>query len=102
LSEHPDPPSTAAKASSATDAKKRSFLGELRIDSSPQGARVFIDRTAAGVTPLIVLDLGVGSHAVRIEADGHMPWSSAVRVVADRQTRVHTTLAPVDSVLVRR
>jgi PEGA domain len=100
--EHPALPSTAAKASSATDAKKGSFLGELRIDSTPQGARVFIDRTAAGVTPLVVLDLGAGSHAVRVEADGHLPWSSSIRVITGRQTRVHTTLAPLDSASVRR
>ena len=99
-SEYSDPPS--AKASSATDANRVSFAGGLRIDSTPQGARVFIDRTVAGVTPLVVPDLGAGSFAVRVEADGYMPWSSAVRVTADRQTRVHTTLAPLDSAVARR
>ena len=94
--EHHDP------APSPPTAKKESFVGSLRIDSAPQGARVFIDRTAAGVTPLVARDLSAGSHAVRVEADGHLPWSSAIRVVADRQTRVHTTLAPLDSALVRR
>jgi len=88
--------------SAPTRAKKESFVGSLRIDSAPQGARVFIDRTTAGVTPLVARDLSVGSHAVRVEADGHVAWSSAIRVVADRQTRVHTTLAPLDSALARR
>jgi hypothetical protein len=63
---------------------------------------VFIDRKAAGVTPLVARDLSAGSHAVRVEADGHVPWSSAIRVAADRQTRVHTTLAPLDSPVARR
>ena len=97
VSEHHDP-----APSPPTDGKKETFVGSLRIDSAPQGARVFIDRTAAGVTPLVARDLSAGSHAVRVEADGHVPWSSAIRVVADRQTRVHTTLAPLDSALVRR
>jgi hypothetical protein len=88
--------------SAPTGAKKESFAGSLRIDSAPQGARVSIDRTAAGVTPLVARDLSAGSHVVRVEANGHVPWSSAIRVVADRQTRVHTTLAPLDSALVRR
>ena len=52
-------------------AKKESFVGSLRIDSAPQGARVFIDRTAAGVTPLVARDLSAGSHAIRVEADGY-------------------------------
>ena len=85
-----------AKTPAATSTQKESFVGSLRIDSMPQGARVFIDRQAAGVTPLAVRDLRAGSHVVRVEADGHIPWSSAIRVIADRQTRVHTTLAPLD------
>jgi PEGA domain-containing protein len=85
------------KTPAATNTKKESFVGSLRIDSTPQGARVFIDRQAAGVTPLAVRDLRAGSHVVRVDADGHLPWSSAIRVIADRQTRVHTTLVPVDT-----
>jgi hypothetical protein len=80
----------------ANPTKKESFIGSLRIDSTPQGARVFIDRQMVGVTPLVARDLSAGSHAVRVEAEGHAPWSSAIRVIADRQTRVHTTLAPLD------
>jgi hypothetical protein len=74
--------------------KKTVFVGALRIDSRPQGAQVFVDRKAVGVTPVVVTDLRAGSHVVRVEADGHTPWSSAVRVVADRQTDVNTLLSP--------
>jgi hypothetical protein len=84
------------KTRSTTDTK-RPFVGSLQIDSTPQGARVFIDRQEAGATPLVVSDLSAGSHAVRVEADDHLPWSSAIRVIADQRTRVHTTLAPIDS-----
>lgn len=70
------------------------FVGALQIDSTPRGARVFIDRQPVGVTPLVLSGLVVGSRVVRLEADGHAPWSSAIRVIADRQTNVRTTLAP--------
>ena len=70
------------------------FVGALQIDSTPRGARVFIDRQPVGVTPVVLTGLVVGSRVVRLEADGHAPWSSAVRVIADRQTDVRTTLAP--------
>lgn len=70
------------------------FVGSLQIDSTPQGARVFIDRRPVGVTPLVLTGLVVGSHAVRLEADGHTPWSSAIRVTANRKTNVITILAP--------
>jgi len=96
-----DPP-VVEKTRSTPDTKKGSFVGSLRIDSTPQGARVFIDRQAAGVTPLVVSDLVAGSHAIRIEADGYLPWTSAIRVIADRRTRVNTTLALLDSASVRR
>jgi hypothetical protein len=85
------------KTPAATATQKESFVGSLWIDSTPQGARVFIDRQPAGVTPLLVDDLRAGSHAVRVDADDHLSWSSAIRVIADRQTRVHTTLAPLDT-----
>jgi hypothetical protein len=94
----PSPPVPSPPAQT----KRTAFVGSLRIDSTPQGARVFIDRQPAGVTPLVVRDLGVGSHAVRVEADGHMSWSSAIRVISDRLTDVHTPLTPLDSVSVPR
>jgi hypothetical protein len=97
----PTVPPPVEKTPAARNTKKESFVGTLRIDSTPQGARVFIDRQAAGVTPLEVPDLRAGSHVVRVDADGHVPWSSAIRVIADRQTRVHTTLAPLDTAAVR-
>ena len=70
------------------------FVGSLQIDSTPRGARVFIDRQPVGATPLVLTDLVIGSHAIRIEADGHTPWSSAIRVIANRQTDVNTILSP--------
>ena len=70
------------------------FVGSLQIDSTPRGARVFLDRQPVGVTPLVLTDLVVGSHAVRLEANGHTPWSSSIRVIANRQIDVSTILAP--------
>ena len=72
------------------------FVGSLQIDSVPQGARVFIDRQEVGMTPLVMANLVAGSHAVRLEAEGHTPWSSAIRVIADRQTDVRTILTRAD------
>jgi len=77
-----------------TEGTSAAFVGSLQIDSTPPGARVFIDRQPVGVTPLVLTDLVIGSHAIRIEADGHTPWSSAIRVIANRQTDVNTILSP--------
>ena len=68
------------------------FQGALVIDSEPSGARVFVNGAPAGFTPLILKGVPVGSRVVRVEADAYAPWSSAVRVVANEQTRVLATL----------
>ena len=70
------------------------FYGSLAIESGPLGARVFINGEAAGVTPLVLTEVPVGSRAIRLEADDHNSWSSTVRVVAGQETRVSATLDP--------
>jgi len=85
----PARPATQPAASVATSGV---FLGSLAIASEPAGARVFVNGRAVGVTPIELSDLSAGSRVVRIEADGYQAWSSAVRVVADQQTRVSATL----------
>jgi hypothetical protein len=70
------------------------FIGGLEITSAPEGARVFVDGPLAGVTPLVIDSLRIGSHAVRVEAEDHILWSSSVRVVANERTRVRITLTP--------
>jgi hypothetical protein len=70
------------------------FVGTLQIDSTPQGAQVFIDRRPVGATPLRMTDVSAGSHVIRLEAERHVPWASAIRVVANQQTDIRTILAP--------
>jgi len=56
---------------------------------------VFVDRQRVGETPLELTQLRVGSHVVRIERDGYDPWTTAVLVAADKQTRVSARLQAV-------
>jgi hypothetical protein len=69
-----------------------SFHGSLAVHSEPAGARVFVNGTPAGLTPLVLEQVPVGSRVVRIEADGYEAWSSAVRVIADQQSKIEVTL----------
>jgi hypothetical protein len=70
------------------------FKGALAIEVSPEGARILVDGRPAGAAPLLLLDLLAGSRLVRIEAEGHEPWSGAIRVVADEQTSLSVRLPP--------
>lgn len=42
--------------------------GTLLVSAEPSGARVIVDGTVRGVTPLTIEDLTVGSHAVALES----------------------------------
>jgi hypothetical protein len=57
--------------------------GTLSIDSAPR-ARVFIDETPKGTTPLR-LDVPAGVHRVRFEADGGLAKTLEVNVVAGKE-----------------
>jgi hypothetical protein len=81
-------PTTAASAVGDEPLPVTVYRGSLLIESQPEGARVYIDKQLAGVTPLMVPDLVAGSHLIRLEADAHESWPGVVRVVADEHTRV--------------
>jgi PEGA domain-containing protein len=44
-------------------------LGELQVKTEPAGARVTVDGTARGVSPVLITDLVPGEHAVVVEND---------------------------------
>lgn len=68
------------------------FYGALLVVSEPSGARVFVNGRLVGSTPLDLHEVPVGSRVVRVEADGYEAWASAVRVVANQQTRIDAAL----------
>jgi hypothetical protein len=68
------------------------FEGPLAIVSRPAGARVFLDGHPVGTSPLAMSKVSAGSHVVRLERDGYLPWSSAIQVVAGEQNRVTASL----------
>ncbi len=57
--------------------------GTVSIDSTPR-ARVFIDESPRGTTPLR-LDLSTGVHRVRVEADGGLTKTFEVNVLAGKE-----------------
>jgi hypothetical protein len=64
----------------------------LQIDSRPAGAQVWVDGAPAGVTPLLLLKVSVGTHSVRIELPGFRPWTTSVSVATGERTRVAASL----------
>ena len=97
----PDPPRAreqrpprrpAAVAPTMTTIAAEPFRGSLVITSEPLGALVKVDGEVVGPTPVVLNDVRAGSRVVRIESSGYDTWSTAARVVANRETRVNATL----------
>jgi PEGA domain-containing protein len=86
----------ALKAASASErstaAGQPRFRGSLAIESDPPGAIVTVDGRVVGSTPVLLKDVPAGSCVVRVESNGYERWSAAVRVVANKETRVSATL----------
>jgi len=68
--------------------------GTLKVDSSPSGAKVFIDGNYRGRTPL-TLSLAAGTHDVEVRLDGYQPYRVRVQVRAGQTSRVSPRLVPV-------
>jgi hypothetical protein len=68
------------------------FTGSIYVDSRPRGARVTVDGKPAGVTPLRVPDVRIGTHVVRLELADHRWWSTTTRVTAGQEQRVTGSL----------
>jgi hypothetical protein len=69
------------------------YVGTLSIDSDP-GGEVFIDRKAAGKTPMRAENLKAGSHLVWIERDGYQRFTRVVLVPSGKVTRLVADLEP--------
>jgi hypothetical protein len=53
---------------------------------------VFLDGKLVGTTPVSLPVVAAGDHAIRLERDGYLRWSSSVRIVATEQNRVTASL----------
>jgi hypothetical protein len=96
LARAPVPPARVAQGAPATSASASAAAsrlpGALEVDSRPAGAKVYLDGTLIGNTPLSLPAVTAGEHAVRLEHDGYRNWSSSVRIVASERNRVTASL----------
>jgi len=81
----------AALAPAASAALEREKV-PVTVESRPAGASVFIDGTLIGKTPLTLVEVAAGDHAVSLDLDGYRRWSSSVRVVVGERNRITASL----------
>ena len=75
---------------------------DIAIDSNPQGARVSVNGTEAGSTPLTI-QLPAGEHQLDLTAEGFKPWHGVIAVTANQPHSLETVhLQPADGILTVR
>jgi hypothetical protein len=88
----PAPPATAQvprtpSVAAATGSVARALDGQIRVTSTPAGARVTVDGIGWGQTPLTVGHLPFGTKTIRLTHDGYTAQQAIVRVTADAPTQ---------------
>lgn len=68
------------------------IYGEISVMSKPAGAKVFIDDVAKGVTPLVITDLIIGQHNLKIKKDGFNSYENSITLFEDRRVDINESL----------
>ena len=72
---------------------------EIRVETLPPGARVFVDETPRGESPLS-LKLSVGTHQLKVSADGYKTWKKQLVLQRNQPQMLDTIqLQPADGTL---
>jgi hypothetical protein len=71
--------------------------GSLFIDSTPQGADVYVDGNHQGTSPVTVSAMSVGAHQVELHLAGYEVLTSTQNVYAGQGTVVNLVLVPYSS-----
>ncbi len=82
---------TLSKAA-AERASRNGFYGSLSVESSPPGAKIFLDGRGVGTTPAVIEKVAVGSHVVRVDMIGFRRWARSVQVTSGERIRVTASL----------
>ncbi|MDD1682088.1 MAG: PEGA domain-containing protein [Methanoregula sp.] len=69
--------------------------GSLAVNSTPSGARVLLDQTFAGLSPVVLLNTTPGNHTITLEKDGYVTTARQVSLAFGQQTPVDVVLVPV-------
>ena len=78
-----------------TVTKRMPRYGKIRVTSDPSRARVFLDGTYGGRTPLTIRNVRVGEYQIKVSKEGYYDWSQAIRVRSNVIKRVFATLEPI-------
>lgn len=70
-------------------------MGTLRVESSPEGAQVFVDGNFKGESPLAV-EVPIGGHEVRLSMPEYYEWEARVQVGKDPGEPLKVVMMPAE------
>jgi len=81
------------------------LYGSIDVNSTPAGAKVYLDGVYTGqVTPIVLTNIGVGSHSINLELFHYQTWeNNAVNVVANETSFLNPPLvyAPLETIILQ-
>lgn len=67
-------------------------FGSISINSSPQGADVYLDDFYEGLTPLNIRNIETGQYSLKITLPGYQQWEDDISVLPSQVTRISAEL----------
>jgi tetratricopeptide (TPR) repeat protein len=69
--------------------------GSIKVESSPDGARIWLNGTDTGrSTPAVLTDIQPGSHSIKLTKEGYLDYQVNVTVEAGKETLLFAPLTP--------
>jgi len=69
--------------------------GKIKITSSPSNAKVYLDGSYRGKTPLTISNVKVGEYQIKISKDDYYDWLTTVQVKQNVTIQVFAQLEPI-------
>jgi hypothetical protein len=70
------------------------LTGSLFINTTPPGVPLTLDGNAAGISPVTLPNITMGSHMLNVSKEGFVSQSIPVTITADQMTTVNVVLLP--------
>ena len=88
------PATVVSTVSTVTTSPSSAGDGSYVISSTPGGARVYIDGSVMGTTPMRTGDLSSGQHAIMLKLSGYHDYSTVINVVSGTAGVVDADMIP--------
>lgn len=73
-------------------------VGYVTVTSEPSGARVYLDGTYIGNTPITEYKVQAGAYEVTVEDDGYQAYKTSIKIEAGETKEINVELTPLETV----